>query len=182
MKLILARHRETKENSEGIIQGHLHGVLSEKGLSQAKALAESLKNEEIDCVYSSDLDRASDTAKIVLKYHPNLEIQLTDSLRERFLGKFQGKKKSDFGLSKEDSIAELADTDIETAKELFERAKKFLYELLKSHRNQTVLCVSHNGISKAMIAVITNKNPEKILEVENIPNAGYKVFELDNLN
>lgn len=182
MKLILARHGETKENSEGIIQGHLHGVLSKKGLSQAELLAENLKSERIDQVYSSDLDRALDTAKIVMKYHPHLKIKLTESLRERYLGKFQGKKKSDFGLSEEDHIGDIVDSDIEPMEDLFKRAKDFLEELLKTHKNQTIFCVSHNGISKAMVAVITNKKPLEIVNIEGLSNAEYKVFEFDRLD
>ena len=45
MKLIITRHGETIENTEGIIQGHLHGTLSKLGKEQARKVAERLKKE-----------------------------------------------------------------------------------------------------------------------------------------
>jgi broad specificity phosphatase PhoE len=93
MKLILTRHGETEENKLGIMQGHMPGKLSGLGIEQAKRLALRLKEERIDFIYSSDLARASDTAKAIAKYHPNTPIEFVEELRERDLGEFQGKKK-----------------------------------------------------------------------------------------
>ena len=67
MKLIIARHGETEENKKGILQGHLPGKLTELGIEQSKKLALRLKNEKIDAIYSSDLARASNTAKEIIK-------------------------------------------------------------------------------------------------------------------
>ena len=52
--------------------------------------------------------------------------------------------------------------------------------LLEKHKDKTILCISHNGISKAMMAVITKKKPEEIETIENLPNSGYKIFELES--
>ena len=46
MNLIITRHGETKENKLGIIQGHLPGKLSRKGIKQVKKVALRLKNEK----------------------------------------------------------------------------------------------------------------------------------------
>jgi len=56
-RLIFVRHGETEENKAKIVQGQKHGKLSEEGLEQAKKVAERLKDEKIDFIYSSDLDR-----------------------------------------------------------------------------------------------------------------------------
>jgi broad specificity phosphatase PhoE len=50
---------------------------------QTQKVAKRLKNEKIDFIYSSDLKRASDTAKEIAKYHPHISIKLTQELRER---------------------------------------------------------------------------------------------------
>ena len=42
----------------------------------------------------------------------------------------------------------------------------FLHKILSQHHNDTVLLVGHNGINKAMIAVITGKNPEDIKSID----------------
>ena len=63
MILTLVRHGETIENKEKIIMGQLDGTLSELGIQQAKKLAERLKDERFDYIFSSDLARAANTAK-----------------------------------------------------------------------------------------------------------------------
>ncbi|MEJ2267962.1 MAG: histidine phosphatase family protein [Nanoarchaeota archaeon] len=84
MKLIIVRHGETEENLKKIWQGHLQGKLTKKGIEQAKKLANRLKDEKLDVIFSSDLDRASDTAKEIAKFHSEVPIYLVEDLRERF--------------------------------------------------------------------------------------------------
>lgn len=83
MRLIITRHGETEENTAGIIQGHLPGKLSDRGIAQAKKVALRLKNEKIDAIYSSDLARTSDTAKEIAKFHPTIPIEFVKELREK---------------------------------------------------------------------------------------------------
>ena len=66
MRLLITRHGETEENVNGVIQGHLPGKLSKLGLEQIKKIANRLKDEKIDYIYSSDLDRSSETAKFFI--------------------------------------------------------------------------------------------------------------------
>ena len=83
MRLILTRHGETEENVAGISQGQLlPGKLTDKGIEQAKKLASRLKDEKVDAIYSSDLARSADTAKIIAKYHSKVKFHLAKELRE----------------------------------------------------------------------------------------------------
>ena len=59
----LVRHGETAWNRERRFQGHRDIPLSSEGLIQAERLAESLKTEVFDAIYSSDLRRAYQTAE-----------------------------------------------------------------------------------------------------------------------
>ena len=95
MKLILTRHGETVDNTLKIIQGHNQGVLTDEGTLQAKKLALRLKNEKIHAIYSSDLKRAADTARIIAKYHRDANLQFTPELRERDYGSLSGKSWSE---------------------------------------------------------------------------------------
>jgi probable phosphoglycerate mutase len=179
MRLILTRHGETEENLAGIIQGHLPGTLSKEGIEQAKKVAIRLKDEKIDYIYSSDLARTSETAKEIAKYHSNVPIKFVKDLREKYLGEWQGKKKSELGFSKTTSIVGIFPKDGETSEELFNRAKNFLYKVLTRHPNDTVLLAGHNGINKALVAVITNKKSEDIKSIENFHNTSITIFEID---
>lgn len=180
MRLIITRHGETIENQEGIMQGHLHGTLSELGKEQARIVAERLKDEKIDYIYSSDLARASDTTREISKFHPDVPIEFTQELRERNLGEFQGKKKSELGFSIRHFLStSLEIKEGETMEQLYERAKTFLDKVIHRHNGDCVLFVGHNGIDKSIIAVITNKKFEEIPSMENLKNTGISIYEID---
>lgn len=65
LDLWLVRHGETDWNRERRTQGHSPNPLSELGVKQARRLAQRLSGEPFNCVYSSDLERALQTARIV---------------------------------------------------------------------------------------------------------------------
>ena len=57
-QVIIVRHGQTEWNIRGIRQGHLDSELTEKGIVQAKALAQRLARESFAALYCSDLSRA----------------------------------------------------------------------------------------------------------------------------
>ena len=64
-KLILVRHGQTDMNVEGIYFGWLDPALNEKGREQGERAKEVLRRISYDNIYSSDLKRASETARLV---------------------------------------------------------------------------------------------------------------------
>ena len=180
MKIILTRHGQTEENKAGILQGHLPGKLSEEGIAQAKKVAQRLKNEHVDYIFSSDLARAADTAKEIAKLKPGTPIEFVEELRERHLGEFQGKRKPDIGWEKENFKEIFAGPKGgENMDQLFTRAERFLQKILKKHPQSSVLFVGHNGINKALIAAITKKNASSIMDMESLKNTSVCIFEID---
>ncbi|MFH8132552.1 MAG: histidine phosphatase family protein, partial [Candidatus Aenigmatarchaeota archaeon] len=69
MKILLVRHAETEGSEKGIFLGSIDESLNEKGRKQAEKLAERLKKEKIDVIFSSKLKRAKETAEIINRYH-----------------------------------------------------------------------------------------------------------------
>jgi broad specificity phosphatase PhoE len=68
----VVRHGATEMNGESgdspdRIRGHIDVPLSKEGRNEAKEDASLLANQGIEVVYSSDLDRASDTAAVIAK-------------------------------------------------------------------------------------------------------------------
>ena len=61
-RLFVVRHGETAWNVDTRIQGQLDVPLNDTGRWQAARLAEALAGEGIAAIYSSDLQRASETA------------------------------------------------------------------------------------------------------------------------
>lgn len=86
MKIILIRHASTEGDH---IKGWTDIGLGSQGQTEAAKLAKSLAGLNIDFIVSSDLRRASETAKIInalLK----VPLQLDQRLRECSFGKIEG--------------------------------------------------------------------------------------------
>ncbi|HEY3018560.1 MAG TPA: histidine phosphatase family protein [Solirubrobacteraceae bacterium] len=64
--ILMARHGETTFNAERRFQGHSpRAVLTERGVEEARALAEAAAGERLVALYTSPLERARQTAAIV---------------------------------------------------------------------------------------------------------------------
>src|SRR5437660_2471183 len=89
LQLVFIRHGSSTWNDEGRIQGQLDPPLSEKGREQAEKLAARLRDETVDALYSSDLQRARSTADAV-SGAIGKEVALLPELREVALGEWEG--------------------------------------------------------------------------------------------
>jgi broad specificity phosphatase PhoE len=187
MRLTITRHGETKENKNGILQGHLPGTLSESGREQAKKLALRLKHETFDIIFSSDLKRAKDTTKEILKYHKKVSVFYTKELRERNLGEFEGKNKLKFEevldwlnkTQKEVDHLNYKPKNGESFKEVETRAKKFLENIHKKYFGKKVLIVGHGGINLVLRMILLKKPLEEIKYWEKQDNTGVDIIEID---
>jgi broad specificity phosphatase PhoE len=88
VKLILVRHGETPSNRENRVQGITDIALSEHGHLQVRRLADSLRSEKIDAIYSSPLKRAYQTAAAIARFH-GVTIETDRNLQEMNHGDFE---------------------------------------------------------------------------------------------
>src|SRR5689334_25302657 len=88
-QVIIVRHGQTEWNTRGIRQGHLDSALTEKGIVQAKALAQRLARENFAALYCIDSWRAVQTAKEIANVTGH-EIVTDARLRDRSSGIFKG--------------------------------------------------------------------------------------------
>ncbi|KZT61565.1 phosphoglycerate mutase-like protein [Calocera cornea HHB12733] len=95
LRVWIVRHGETDENHQGIIQGQLDTKLNPKGRAQASRTGEALATIPFKRAYSSDLSRAAETAKAILGHHPDVDLKLETTLRERGMGVLAGKSSQD---------------------------------------------------------------------------------------
>ncbi|MCL2706294.1 MAG: histidine phosphatase family protein [Spirochaetaceae bacterium] len=152
-KLYLVRHGETIWNVEDKMQGVKDSPLTEKGIEHARKLGQTLKNLSIgiDKIYSSDLGRALDTAKLigeVLK----LDIHKDERLRERNMGIFEGYSWDSVRDHFPEEFAKTVSDDNDyripggdTKAEYIDQVSSFLDYTGKEHEGKKILAVTHRG-------------------------------------
>ena len=90
MKILLARHGETRWNAEGRYQGQMDIPLSDVGEGQARLLGERLKDVAITRAIASPLSRARRTAELALGEARVSELGLDIDLQEIAHGEWEG--------------------------------------------------------------------------------------------
>lgn len=166
------RHGETVANAEGIY-GDIDTQLTDKGRKQALETSKSLQGIDIDCVYSSPIERSAETAQIVVDAigFPKDEIIYDDDLKERDTGDLTGKH-----ILEEGHIMHIkAGHKMETLEEMFERASRFL-ERIEEDKSQHILVVSHSGFGAVLRAARQGKTWKDELDPSGFPNVGVLEF------
>ena len=67
MEIFVTRHGQTDWNVLEKIQGQTDTELNDVGRQQAKEISELIRNEAIDLIISSPLNRAKETAQLLIK-------------------------------------------------------------------------------------------------------------------
>lgn len=152
-RILLARHGETDWNRIGRWQGHADPPLNETGRHQAAALAEQLAGDGVAAVYTSDLQRASETARIVAD-RLRLPVVQDADLREIDVGSWSGLTRDEVRERYPDGFARWLDGEIghdgETREELTDRVVSAVERIADAHPGETVLVVTHGGAIRAL--------------------------------
>lgn len=178
MLLTLARHGETVENVRGVVQGHWPGRLTRLGCKQAQQLADRLKKQQFDAIYSSDLKRCLDTAEYVRRYHMDVPFFVDKNLREISFGGFEGKLQSEVDwMPPVKDFWQYSRGGGETNLQLYRRIISAVNEIYKNHPEGKVLVVTHGWPMKVIQSAMTGDNLEDIypLWLENCAVANYEI-------
>ena len=89
-RVLLVRHGETDWNVQTRLQGHTDIALNARGREQVRRLGLAMTGETLDAVYSSDLQRALDTARAIVGA-TGAPLHHEPALRERGFGCFEGR-------------------------------------------------------------------------------------------
>lgn len=183
MRLIIVRHGESEWNRIHRYQGQLDAPLSELGLRQAEALAQRLKAERLDQIYTSPLQRAALTAKAIAAYHPNVPFAEADALLEIHHGEWQGKFADEIREKYADGLREWREHPTrsqmpggESFSNVLKRTLDFKEELCKRHGGGTVLVSTHDVVVKILVADALGMNMDRINRIW-VTNASISVIE-----
>jgi broad specificity phosphatase PhoE len=154
--ILLARHGQSDWNATRRWQGHSDRPLTAKGRAQAQALAKRLEHIELDAVYSSDLRRAADTARVVADAQGLDVVELLD-LREVDVGTWSGLTREEAEQRFPEGFARWRDgfpgwDDGEDYDEMAQRVIGAVVEIALAHEDARTLVVAHGGPIRAIHA------------------------------
>jgi 2,3-bisphosphoglycerate-dependent phosphoglycerate mutase len=173
--LFVFRHAETTDNSRGIFSGWRDPDLTSKGLSQARQIAEQLRQHDIHYAFTSHLKRARRTLGIVLGTHVGVPVFTDDRLIERCYGLLQGKSKSKVANERPEWFAQVhrgydfPPPKGESLKMVEHRTLPFLVQLeewlRKNPGNVAISC--HGNSLRPIRRVFEHLSLRQMLQIEN---------------
>jgi broad specificity phosphatase PhoE len=151
----LIRHGQTDRNRERRYQGHTDVPLNEVGRRQAQRLATRLAGTALHTIYTSDLSRAAETARIVGD-RTNVSVLSLRGLREIDVGTATGLTRVElrqrhpelFG----DDWVSAGFPGGESYGEMSARVYGTVRDLIAVHADQAIGIVSHGGAIRALVA------------------------------
>ncbi|MGE8589004.1 MAG: histidine phosphatase family protein [Alcaligenes sp.] len=152
--ICLIRHGETAWNAVRRLQGWQDIELNETGLQQAHALQRHLSSPafdmRVDAVFSSDLRRASETARLACR-HWDLPVQTDAGLRERGFGVLEGQPWDAAGRHGPDQPGNTVDIDYaveggESLRQFQARVLGCFEKLAAGHPGKNLLVFAHGGV------------------------------------
>jgi phosphoserine phosphatase len=191
-RIILVRHGKSTYNQERRIQGRLDkSILTEAGRAGAKQVGDILSSITFDAAYTSPLQRAKETAEIILSRLTNPpQLQPTDKLMEIDLPLWEGmlrqeaidqfpeayqqwqKQPDKFSMKLPSAEGEIEHFPVLA---IFANARNFWQELVSRHQQGTILVVGHNGINRALIATASEIAPSYYQSIQQ-SNCGISVI------
>ena len=175
----LVRHGETEWNKEMRYMGREDIPLNDAGREQARTTAAALKDTGIDIIVSSDLARASETARIIGR-ELGIDVIENEHFRERHMGEWQGKTTHELkeihteeGFTKIRFHYDEAYHGGESWREVEGRVMKGFQDLRQKYQNKNVLIVSHGGTIRMIVKNIRNLHFD--VAVRNEPSNGQSI-------
>jgi len=175
MRLFLIRHGQVKWKKIGFLS-YTDLELTKKGIKQGKKIAQRLKKEKIDKIYSSPLKRCQQTAQIIGKYL-GLKIYIAPQLREVNFGIFEGlslkeaeKKYPEIFQERQKDKWNFKIPSGESYKQAAERVLKFLKKL-PNKTNKNIALVTHVTIIKILLKLFSNLSMKEIDQIHFLPTS-----------
>ncbi len=142
-------------------------ILMKRGVDEAHALAKKLETIVFHHIFSSDLNRAIQTCKIITK---GKDPVIDSRIRERNWQNWEGRSKEEFNVNKLDNRKE-----VESDQSVRDRSVTFLKEIGQAHKGKNLFVVAHGGLMRNVLIRILDLK----CDVEDIKarNTSYYTLE-----
>lgn len=193
LEMILIRHGETDANRSLRFQGHADIPLNATGLLQSGRLAQALHQhgivDRVVAAYSSDLQRAVQTAQTSLQQVPGVEPVLQPALREQSFGVLEGLTFDEARAAYPQDVdgwmrfdADYTLPSGESTRQFHERVMGVLNDIALAHQqpqaDSCVLVFSHGGVVDMAWRHLTGQ-PLSGPRTSEIPNVGLNHMRWD---
>ena len=163
VRVILVRHGETDWNQIRRIQGGGSDTqLNDRGRQQAEGLATKLKQERIQAIYSSPLQRALDTAQVIARRH-QVKVAIEPALKEIYAGELEGTPIDKIGSHLDQLLISEGQGESfferhggESLTKVQQRAWSTIQRLVNQHRDGVIVVVSHYFVILVIICSVLN--------------------------
>lgn len=176
-ELYLMRHGQTAANHRGIYCGQTDIALTAAGVQQAGNAAKHLPC--VAHVYSSDLIRAKQTARIAM---PHAKITYQNALREIDFGDFEGLNADQIQAAMpiawhrymEDFMA-FTFPHGDAVQEYLTNAIDTIQSIVAAHENERLLVVSHKGFILVVLSHYLNGDSAHMFDYDIAPGSFIKL-------
>ena len=170
--IIFLRHGQAENNTKRILAGRTEGVpLTKIGIEQAEQIGKYLKPIDISAIYSSPIERANNTAKIVAESN-SIDYKLDERLTELDMGKFTRMPYDEIFAKHGNVFLKFYSNDpiiskynVETFPHVQKRVMDMLDYTIKKHDQENVLLVTHMDPIKSVIAKVIDLKPLSLFEL-----------------
>jgi broad specificity phosphatase PhoE len=185
-RIFLVRHGATVLTAEDRFAGATEVELSDEGREQVRRLAVRLSGEKIVAVYASPMGRTVETAQILAEPH-GLEIQTRDGLREISHGRWEQmtRKEVEAAFPEEADAWDkdpytFAPVGGESGLAVTARALPVLMDIVREHKGEDVLIVSHKATIRLLLSSLLGFDPRRYRDTLDQSPAALNIVDFRN--
>lgn len=171
-RIYLVRHGQVRGHEEKRYNGQGEVPLTPEGQAQFGLLLMRLEKKPIKAVYTSDLSRCLEGAKLLAASH-GLEPVPMEALRELHIGQWEGKtwqelkeKHPEQWQARLDDILHYRVPGGETLLEMAERVRATLRGILDRHPGEDVAVVGHGGVNRVILLDAIGAPLDRLFHIE----------------
>ena len=162
IEIVFETHSTTTDNERWVASGWLDGQLSPLGRRQARELGERRAEEDVVAIFSSDLGRAAETARIAFAGR-GLPILLDWRLRECNYGMLNGTAVARLEVERTRHVHDPYSGG-ESYDDVVARVRSFLHDLPARHANQRILVIGHSATKWALDHLLEGAPLDELVE------------------